>query len=98
MDLEFDDENLRQLATDANYLGGYSPAVVKSFRKKIQIIKSAIDERDLYAMRSLNFKELKGSRKGDFSIRLNRQWRLIISIVKGENNNTILIVSIEDYH
>jgi proteic killer suppression protein len=34
--------------------------------------------KDLYPIRSLNFEALSGNRKGQFSIRLNKQFRLII--------------------
>lgn len=34
--------------------------------------------KDLYPIRSLNFEALSGNRKGQFSIPLNKQFRLII--------------------
>jgi len=31
-------------------------------------------------------------------MRLNKQWRLIVEIEKGNPKNTVVIVAIEDYH
>ena len=98
MILKFKDRNLQRLAEDASYSGSYSPPVITSFRKKIQIIEAATDERDLYGLKSLHFEKLKGDRKGQYSIRLNKQWRLILSMVKDINNKIVLVISIEDYH
>jgi proteic killer suppression protein len=42
------------------------------------IIRNARDERDLRALRSLNYEALKGNRSHQNSIRLNQQWRLIL--------------------
>ena len=98
MILKFKHRNLQRLAEDASYSGSYSPSVITSFRKKIQIIEAATDERDLYGLKSLHFEKLKGDRKGQYSIRLNKQWRLILSMVKDKNNKIVLVISIEDYH
>ena len=98
MILKFKDRNLQRLAEDSSYSGSYSPPVITSFRKKIQIIEAATDERDLYGLKSLHFEKLKGDRKGQYSIRLNKQWRLILSMVKDINNKIVLVISIEDYH
>lgn len=48
-------------------------------------------------MRSLRFEELKGKRKGEYSIRLNKQWRLIFEI-ETKVEELIAIKGIEDYH
>lgn len=47
MDLDFVDKKLRRLYTDPRYAGGFSPAIVNSFRRKMNIISNAVDERDL---------------------------------------------------
>ena len=98
MDIEFASDDLRKLATDTDEKGGFDAAIVKAFRKAIQVIAAAPDERTLRAYRSFRFKQLKGQRKGEWSIRLNRQWRLIVEIVPGESGNTIRVLGVEDYH
>jgi proteic killer suppression protein len=78
----------------------YSEAVVEAFFRVMSIIAAALDERDLYAYKGLQFEKLEGERgrKGERSLRLNGQWRLIISIEHDENGKLILIINIEDYH
>ncbi len=98
MEVEFDDENLDQLETDGRFMGGFSAALVAVFRRRMQTIRSAPDERDLYALKSLHFEKLKGQRGHQHSIRLNGQWRLILEFKGKAPNKTFVIVAIEDYH
>jgi proteic killer suppression protein len=98
MEAVFRDESLDRLETDAGFDAGYSPGIVKAFRKRMQQIRAALDERDFYNIGSLRFEKLKGSRKHQHSMRLNDQWRLILEF-KGDNpNKVVIVVSIEDYH
>ena len=97
MEVEFDDKGLEQLETDPRETGGYSAAVVKAFRKRMQMIRAAPDEREFYAMKSLHFEKMR-SAPNYHSMRLNAQFRLIIEL-KGESQlKTVVIVGIEDYH
>lgn len=57
-------------------------------------IKGAVDQRDLAALRGNRFEKLKGDRAGEYSIRINDQWRITFRI----ENNRALDVTIEDYH
>jgi toxin HigB-1 len=98
METAFADELLHRLETDPAFDGGFGREVVRAFRKRMQMIRAARDERDFYAMRSLNFEKLKGNRQGQFSMRLNQQWRLILEIDKQDNSSTVVIISIVDYH
>jgi toxin HigB-1 len=97
-EVRFKDESLGKLERDAKYNAGYNEAVVKAFRKRMQMIRSATDERDFYALRSLNFEKLKGERKHQYSMRLNDQWRLILELEGEGPNKELLIIGIEDYH
>lgn len=49
-------------------------------------------------MKSLHFEKLKGQRAGQRSIRLNRQWRLIVVIEHDDQGKSIVVLDIEDYH
>jgi len=44
--------------------------------KRLQILDAATSAADLAALPSNHFESLKGDRKGQFSIRVNLQWRL----------------------
>lgn len=97
MDFRFADDDLRRLYTDAGFNCGLPPEVVKAFRKRLQQIGAAVDERTFYKIKSLHFEKLHG--RGDQrSMRLNQKWRLIIKIEKGNPKNTLVIIGIEDYH
>jgi toxin HigB-1 len=97
-EVSFKDASLEKLEQDPNYTAGYDSAIVKAFRKRMQLVRAAADERDFFALRSLNFERLKGKRQHQFSMRLNDQWRLILEIEGEGSNKKILIVGIEDYH
>ena len=98
MEVEFANKELEQIATEAHAARGFSPGVVKAYRKRLQLIKSALDERDFYAMKSLHYEKLQGKRAHQRSMRLNRQWRLVIEVIDGKKGNTVRVISIEDYH
>jgi toxin HigB-1 len=98
MEVRFTDDDLDRLETDAVFRAGHSVAVVRAFRKVMQYIRGAVDERDFYAMKSLHFEKLQGDRSHERSLRLNDQWRLIIEIEPGKPKNTIVVKAIEDYH
>ncbi len=98
MEVRFEDERLEQLYRNKDADGGYSKEIVKTFRKRMQFIKSAKDERDFYAWRSLRFEKLKGKRRYQRSIRLNDQWRLVVEFEGKGPNKTVVVIGIEDYH
>jgi len=98
MDVDFANPDLERLDTEPGFNGGYAPEAVKGFKKVLRFIKSAADERDFRSMRSLNYEKLKGDRSHQHSLRLNRQWRLIVELTEGNPKNTVRIVGIEDYH
>ena len=56
------------------------------------------NENSLRAMKSYHFERLKGKRASDYSIRLNKQFRLICQIEPEEGGNRLVILAIEDYH
>jgi proteic killer suppression protein len=98
MDVTFKDLALNHLETDPATTGGYPPGVVKAFRKRMQGIRSADDERNLHAMKSWHFEKLKGRRDHQRSIKLNDQYRLILELEGSGEQKRVLIIGIEDYH
>jgi proteic killer suppression protein len=91
----FADSELEALESDGVMV---SEAVTKAFRKRMQVIHGARDERDFYALKSLHYEKLKGQRDHQHSMRLNDQYRLILEYEGTGPNKTVVIVSIEDYH
>ena len=99
MEVRFDDDDdLDRLETDPAFTGGRPPAVVKAFRKVMQFIRAAADERDFYAMKSLRFEKLKGARDHQRSVRLNDQWRLVFEFEGKGQTKVVVVEGIEDYH
>jgi proteic killer suppression protein len=98
MDVRHEDQKLDRVEFDRNYTAGLSPGLVKAFRKTMQSIRAAVDERDLRARRAARFEKLSGRRSDQHSVRLNDQFRLIIEMEGTAPSKTVVIVGIEDYH
>jgi toxin HigB-1 len=98
MEVEFADEQLDRLEIDPKFTAGFGKEAVRGFRKVMQVIRAAVDERDLYQLRSLHFEKLKGDRSHQRSVRINKQWRLILEIVGEPPQKTVRVAAIEDYH
>ncbi|MCB0024442.1 MAG: type II toxin-antitoxin system RelE/ParE family toxin [Caldilinea sp.] len=47
---------------------------------------------------SLNYEALRGQRSHQHSLRLNKQWRLIVERQTDDDGRLLWIVAIEDYH
>jgi len=98
MEVSYEDASLQRLESDPAYTAGFEAALVKAFRKRMQLIRAAVDERAFYAMKSLHYEKLRGDREGQRSMRLNDQWRLILRMEDDATGKLVVIISIEDYH
>ena len=98
MNVTFGEQSLFDLESNPDAKCRFDSSIVRSFRKTMNFIRSAVDERDLYAWTGGRFESLKGDRSHQYSLRLNQQWRLIVELRKGELKNTVHIVEIVDYH
>ena len=63
-------------------------------RRKLIYLDEAEDLRDLMAPPANRLERLKGSREGQYSIRINDQWRICFEWAKGKARG----VEIVDYH
>lgn len=97
MEVRFADDELDRLETEPGD-GSFSQAVVKAYRKRMQMIRAAVSKQTFYALKSLHFERLKGDRPDDYSMRLNDQWRLILRFEDGPNRLVAVVCGIEDYH
>jgi proteic killer suppression protein len=97
--VEYQTEELRLLAEDVSYRQArWDRDVVKAYRKKVQLLKAAVDERDVYAMGSLRLEKLQGDRRGTQSIRLNRKYRLVLNFHTDDNGRYVVVIELVDYH
>ncbi|MCR4278896.1 MAG: type II toxin-antitoxin system RelE/ParE family toxin [bacterium] len=62
--------------------------------RKLVMIHAAINIRDLSIPLANHLESLKGKRRGQYSIRINRQWRVCFQWHDGHATN----VEITDYH
>ena len=97
MEVRFADDVLDRLETDPSD-GSFSQALVKAFRKRIQLIRAASTTQTFYALKSLHFEKLKGDLSDSYSMRLNDQWRLVLKLEEVAGQQAVLICGIEDYH
>lgn len=98
MEVEFDNPDLDRLETDARFTAGFQAGIVSAYRRRMQHIRAALDERDLHYPMGARFKQLQGSRSHQHSMRLNNQWRLILELRGKGPDKIVHVVGIEDYH
>ncbi len=64
--------------------------------KRLRVLDAAENLADLMQLRSNRFEALRGKRKGQYSIRINKQWRICFTWKEGEPGPDN--VAIVDYH
>ncbi|MCB8875794.1 type II toxin-antitoxin system RelE/ParE family toxin [Acidisoma silvae] len=62
--------------------------------RRLAVLRDASCIEDLMKLRSNRFEALSGDRRGQFSIRINDQWRICFTFHDGDAND----VEIVDYH
>lgn len=70
------------------------PGIQPTGRRKLRQLGRATAPHQLAIPRGNRFEELKGNRKGTYSIRINDQWRITFRGRDGDPHD----VRIEDYH
>ena len=100
MRVDFKDDKLREL-----YTTGRGPVarrvgkgVILRFFEVMADIAAADSEQDLRALKGLHFEKLTGNLEGHFSVRLNRQFRLVFQIQADAEGKLLFIEAIADYH
>ena len=93
------DDDLRRLYLESDFvLPRLGRDNTRAFRKKVGFIEGAESELDLRNYRALHFEKLQGDREGQYSIRLNDQWRMILRFETNDAGRLVVIVEIVDYH
>ena len=64
--------------------------------KRLEILDAAKSLQDLRALRSNRFEALRGDRRGQYSIRINAQWRICFEWPDGSDGPEN--IEITDYH
>lgn len=76
----------------------YPKWVISSFVEKINLLKSISKITELNAFKSLNFEKLNNYKKWDYSIRLNKQYRLVFNIWKNWEFEIIEVIEISKHY
>lgn len=97
MRFRFKAKRLAALYYDNRGAKRYPSQVVDSFFEVMAVIESAPDERDLYAFKSFHFERLEGEQDRR-SIRLNRQYRLVLTIEQDAQGHYVLIIEINKHY
>ncbi len=74
----------------------YPVEVIKQFKNKIRILMNISNLNELNQFNSLNFEKLKGDLAEKYSIRLNKQYRLIFTVSKETNTISLEIIQIHE--
>lgn len=69
-------------------------AFAKQAQRRLVILNAAERIEDLMMLPSNRFEALRGTRQGQFSIRINEQWRMCFTFREGDAFD----VEITDYH
>ena len=94
----FADRTLERLYTEGAGRGRYPPEVVDAFLRRVRHIEAARDERDLRIPPSVHYERLRGRHKGKDSMRLNQQWRLIVSVASDAEGKVVVIHEISRHY
>ena len=94
---EWGDPRLKRLYNQRANTEKYPPEIVQAFEKVVQAIRAAKDEQDLRALKSLRYEKLKG-RSAHHSLRLNEQWRLIVSRRKTDEGIALRILEVTNHY
>ncbi len=84
MRIEFNNAYLQKLYEGKQTTGKpkYNQAVILKFKKTVLMLMNTESIKELRKLRGLNFEALKGDFKGFYSVRVDLQYRLILSVEK----------------
>lgn len=86
------------------YERGYSakirlpPDLIKAFFRVMLRIEAASNLPQLANNRGLRLEKLHGDRQGQYSVRLNDQFRLVFTIRRDDDGELLIVIEIVDYH
>lgn len=98
LEVEHADADLARVEVDPDFTGGLTKPLVKQYRIVMSLIRIVSDPGQLHQFPSRRFKKLKGKRKHEHSLRLDKKWRLIVELSGKTPNRRILIKAIENHY
>lgn len=83
-------QELYEYGTGVGRKPEFSVGVIKQYKRKIDILIEINNISKLRQHKGLHFEKLKGDRKGEYSIMLNKQYRLIFEQIKSDEQKIII--------
>ena len=82
MNIRFNNEYLEKIFRNQTVRGKprYSAEVISKFKKTVLTLQFLDSIRELHNLKGLNFEALKGDYKGFHSVRVDKKYRLILSV------------------
>lgn len=96
--VRFIDNRIERLYTHGDGATRFPQEVVNALLRRMRHIEAARDERDLRTPLSVHYEHLKGQYIGQDSMRLNRQWRLILSVEEDTEGKYVVIHEITNHY
>ncbi len=90
------DKELNDFLYGGRYPNDYPAGLERALMRKLQMLKAAHDLKDLRIPPGNRLEPLKGGLTGHWSIRVNKQWRLVFQWDTTEREATD--VYFDDYH
>lgn len=98
MDVEFSDPSLEALYFDPAPLHPrMSAELVRSYRKVVGLLFSVANDQELRAFKAQRLEHLKGSRRGQWSLRLHGGGRLIVRFRTDRQGRVVTVIEIIDH-
>ena len=86
----------RRYEESARAVRQWGPDVGRKYVTRIDQLYAVKDFGEAFKIRSMRLHPLKGSKKGDLSIYLTGQWRLIVE--KGSSENEVIVKEVSNHY
>ena len=95
MDIHYASRRLQQAAQDLQEANRQFGELGRRYIERLQVIHAAPTFAELRRIQALRIHPLKGIREGEWSLKLNQNWRIVFTVL---SETECVIESVEDYH
>jgi plasmid maintenance system killer protein len=96
MEVQFNDARYDRLEIDPNYTFGLPVSVVTHYRMSLQLLRAAVDEKDLRALHQLNLTPVADVSPSCNSVSLGDGYEILLNLYTGTANRHIQIIKIRN--
>ena len=86
----------RNYEESARAIRQWGPEVGRRYIVRVNQLYAARDFQEVYNIRSMGLHSLRGSRRGELSIRLTGAWRLIVT--RGDNAESVTVREVTNHY